>query len=162
MISIALLEPKIPQNTGNIARLVIGLDIDLMLIGKLGFSLNDKYLKRAGLDYWENLKLTVYDDFVHFKENNKNRRIIVATTKGLNPYYTFDFKVNDIILFGSETKGVPVEYIKENLDNSITIPMPGEVRSLNLSNSAAIVAYHSLIKLGYFENFKVNKNFNDL
>ena len=162
MISIALLEPKIPQNTGNIARLVIGLDIDLMLIGKLGFSLNDKYLKRAGLDYWDNLKLTVYDDFNHFQENNNKRRVIIATTKGLKPYYNFDFKENDIILFGSETKGVPVEYIKGHLGNSITIPMPGEVRSLNLSNSAAIVAYHSLIKLGYFKNFKVNKNFNDL
>jgi tRNA (cytidine/uridine-2'-O-)-methyltransferase len=162
MISIALLEPKIPQNTGNISRLVIGLDIDLILIGKLGFSLNDRYLKRAGLDYWENLKLKVFDDFETFLRENKDRRLIIATTKGKNAYFDFQFKENDIILFGSETHGVPVDFIKNNLDNTITIPMTGKVRSLNLSNSVAVVAYHSLCQLGYFKNFKVNINFNEL
>ena len=130
MISIALLEPKIPQNTGNISRLVIGLDIDLILIGKLGFSLNDRYLKRAGLDYWENLKLTVFDEFKAFLDANNSRRIIIATTKGLNPYYNFKYEDDDIILFGSETKGVPSDYIKDNINKSITIPMTGKVKSV--------------------------------
>ena len=162
MPSIALLEPQIPQNTGNIARLAVGLKIKLILIGKLGFSMKDKYLKRAGLDYWGNLILQIYDDFESFKIENKESRIVMATTKGINPYYKFDFQPNDIILFGSETKGIPVEYLKNNIENTITIPMIGEVRSLNLSNSAAVIMYHALFKLGYFEGFEVNKNFNDL
>ena len=162
MISIALLEPKIPQNTGNISRLVIGLDIDLILIGKLGFSLNDRYLKRAGLDYWDNLKLKVYDDLDTFLKEKNNRRIIIATTKGKQPYFDFQFSENDIILFGSETHGVPLNFIKKNIVNTITIPMTGKVRSLNLSNSVAIIAYHSLNQLGYFKNFKVNINFKEL
>lgn len=161
MIHIALYEPQIPQNTGNIARLVIGLNIDLILIGKLGFSLNDKYLKRAGLDYWDKLKYSVFDDYSHFISNYSKNRIVLATTKGINPYYNFKFKKDDIILFGSETKGLPLEMIKANLENTITIPMVGEVRSLNLSNSVAIIAYHALLTLGYFENFMYNKNFSD-
>lgn len=159
MIHIALYEPQIPQNTGNIARLVIGLNIDLILIGKLGFSLNDRYLKRAGLDYWSNLKYSLYDDYSHFINNYSKNRIILATTKGINPYYNFKFKKNDIILFGSETKGLPDELIKKNFKNTITIPMIGEVRSLNLSNSVAIIAYHALLKLGYFKEFNKNKNY---
>jgi tRNA (cytidine/uridine-2'-O-)-methyltransferase len=162
MISIALLEPKIPQNTGNISRLAVGLDIDLILVGKLGFSLKDRYLKRAGLDYWENLKLTTYDSFKDFLSASSGRRILPVTTKGKNPYYDFEYREDDIILFGAETTGLPVELIKANLDNSITIPMPGKVRSLNLSNSAAVIAYHALIKLGYFKGFKVNDNFKEL
>jgi tRNA (cytidine/uridine-2'-O-)-methyltransferase len=162
MLNIALLSPQIPQNTGNIARLAVGLDISLILIGKLGFSLNDRYLKRAGLDYWDSLKLKVYDDFNGFLKAYSESRIIPATTKGINPYYDFKYAVNDVILFGSETHGLPVEYIKEHIKDSITIPMPGDVRSLNLSNSAAVIIYHSLLQLGYFNNFKVNRNYYDL
>ena len=162
MISIALHEPKIPQNTGNIARLAVGLDIDLILIGKLGFSLNDKYLKRAGLDYWEHLKLIVLDDLDEFLKKYKERRIILATTKGRNPYYNFEYKENDIILFGSETKGLSEKLILDNMDNTVTIPMPGKVRSLNLSNSAAILTYHALLKTGYFKDFNQNINYSDL
>jgi tRNA (cytidine/uridine-2'-O-)-methyltransferase len=162
MIQIALLNPQIPQNTGNIARLAVGLDIELVLIGKLGFSLSDRYLKRAGLDYWDHLKLTVHNDFEEFKTVNKNQRIILVTTKGIQPYYNFRFQPYDIILFGSETEGLPVNYIKANLNNTITIPMPGQIRSLNLSNSAAIIAYSALHQLDYFSGFKTNRNFNDL
>jgi tRNA (cytidine/uridine-2'-O-)-methyltransferase len=162
MISIALYNPDIPQNTGNIARLAVGLDINLILVGRLGFSLNDRYLKRAGLDYWDNLKLEVIPDFNDFKAKYSDRRIIMATTKGINPYFDFKYKTGDIILFGSETKGLPVDLIKSDINNSITIPMPGKVRSLNLSNSASIIAYHALKELGYFRNFKYNKNFNEL
>ncbi|OHD18631.1 MAG: hypothetical protein A2086_17005 [Spirochaetes bacterium GWD1_27_9] len=162
MINIALFEPQIPQNTGNIARLAVGLDIPLMLVGKLGFSLQDRYLKRAGLDYWEFLKLEVYQNLKNFQENTENKRKIFVTTKGLIPYFDFQFKKNDILLFGSETTGLPVDLLKENLQNTITIPMPGNVRSLNLSNSAAIVAYFALHQVGYFDGFKVNRNFSDL
>jgi len=162
MISVALHDPKIPQNTGNIARLAVGLDIELLLVGKLGFSLSDKYLKRAGLDYWEYLKFEVIKDLdLLYKEYN-DKRIILVTTKGINPYYQFDFKKGDILLFGSEIKGLPGDLIKENINNTVTIPMPGNVRSLNLSNSAAIVSYHALYKIGYFNNFKWNKNYIDL
>jgi tRNA (cytidine/uridine-2'-O-)-methyltransferase len=162
MINIALLSPQIPQNTGNIARLAVGLDISLILIGKLGFSLTDKYLKRAGLDYWNDLKLKVFDDLKSFQSEYSDCRLIPATTKGSNPYYNFEYKENDIILFGSETHGLPVEFIKEHIKDSITIPMPGNVRSLNLSNSVAVIIYHSLLQTGYFKDFKVNKNFFDL
>lgn len=159
MIHLALYEPQIPQNTGNIARLVIGLNVDLILIGKLGFSLNDRYLKRAGLDYWNKLKLSVYNDYNHFINNYSKNRIIFATTKGINPYFNFKFFKDDIILFGSETKGLPLKLLKENIENTITIPMFSDVRSLNLSNSAAIIAYHALIQLGYFNDFKYNENY---
>ena len=162
MINIALYSPQIPQNTGNIARLAVGLDVTLFLIGKLGFSLSDRYLKRAGLDYWEHLKLRVFDDLESFQSENRGKRIIPATTKGANPYYNFEFKDGDTILFGSETRGLPIDYIKEHIRDSITIPMPGNVRSLNLSNSVAIILYHSLVRTGYFSDFKVNRNFYDL
>jgi tRNA (cytidine/uridine-2'-O-)-methyltransferase len=161
MISIALYEPQIPPNTGNIARLAVGLNIPLLLVGKLGFSLNDRYLKRAGLDYWEHLNLGIYDDYNSFLIETQNKRKIIASTKGTNPYFNFKFSQDDIIIFGSETNGLPPEIIKENLSNSITIPMPGDVRSLNLSNSAAIIIYHALYTLGYFRNFTVNRNYTD-
>ncbi|HOJ63833.1 MAG TPA: tRNA (cytidine(34)-2'-O)-methyltransferase [Spirochaetota bacterium] len=162
MISIALFEPQIPPNTGNIARLCVGLDIDLFLVGKLGFSIDNKYVKRAGLDYWEHLRLKTFDTLEKLKEENINRRIIIATTKGITPYFDFNYHKDDIILFGSETKGLPLSFIKENLKNSITIPMPGLVRSLNLSNSAAIIAYHALWTLGYFNNFEKNRNYYEI
>lgn len=162
MISIALFEPKIPQNTGNIARLAVGLDIDLYLVGKLGFSLNDKYLKRAGLDYWQNLRLHVFDDLEQFLTEKKDSRIVLASTKGRIPYFKYSFNENDIILFGSETSGLPVDLIKDNIENTITLPMPGKVRSINLSNSAAVLAYHALLDVGYFNNFSYNTNYLDL
>ena len=159
MISIALFEPQIPPNTGNIARLSVGLDIELFLIGKLGFSINDRYLKRAGLDYWEHLKLSKYDNLNDFTTNTSKRRKVLATTKGRNPYYNFNYLENDIIIFGSETSGLPIEYIKDNIENTISIPMPGRVRSLNLSNSAAVIIYHALNHIKYFNSFEVNRNY---
>ena len=135
MIKIALYEPQIPQNTGNIARLAVGLDINLYLVGKLGFSLNDRYLKRAGLDYWQDLTLKTYDDLPDLIENNKNSRIILATTKGKNLYYNFQFSENDIILFGSETRGLPLDLIKEKLPDFIP-----EISSTPISTSTIPVA----------------------
>lgn len=162
MLSVALFEPQIPPNTGNIARLCVGLDIELFLIGKLGFSIDDRYLKRAGLDYWEYLKLKTFSSLEDFQKEYQQRRIVIATTKGENLYFNFDYKKDDIILFGSETKGLPLSFIKDNLKNSITIPIPGKVRSLNLSNSVAIIIYHSLWKTGYFDNFVKNRNYYEI
>lgn len=158
MISIALYEPQIPQNTGNIARLAVGLDIELYLVGKLGFSIDDKYMKRAGLDYWEYLKLKTYDNYGDFASDTEGRRKIFATTKGAGPYFKFNYRVGDIVVFGSETKGLPLDLLIDNVEQTVTIPMPGSVRSLNLSNSASIIAYHSLNELGYFSDFTVNRN----
>lgn len=159
MISIALYQPEIPQNTGNIARLAVGLDIDLYLIGKLGFSLDDRYLKRAGLDYWEHLKLTICKDMEEFERLTVGRRKILGTTKGAAPYYEFEYQDGDIIILGQESCGLPKEYLMANLETSVTIPMPGKVRSLNLSNSAAILAYDALGRTGYFEGFQKNRNY---
>lgn len=159
MISIALYQPEIPQNTGNIARLAVGLDIDLYLIGKLGFSLDDRYLKRAGLDYWEHLKLTICKDMEEFERMTAGRRKILGTTKGAAPYYEFEYQDGDIIILGQESCGLPKEYLMANLETSVTIPMPGKVRSLNLSNSAAILAYDALGRTGYFEGFQKNRNY---
>jgi len=150
MISIALNEPEIPQNSGNIARLCVGLDIELILIGKLGFSLSDKYLKRAGLDYWQYLKLTKYKSLEEFLDKTQGQRKVLASTKVDTPYYKFDYFINDIIVFGSESKGLPEQFIKDNINNTITIPMVGMVRSLNLANSVSIIAYHALLTLSYF------------
>ena len=150
MISIALNEPEIPQNTGNIARLCVGLDIPLILVGKLGFSLTDKYLKRAGLDYWQYLNLTSYKSIEEFLLKTEGQRKVLASTKVDTPYYKFKYSTNDIIVFGSESKGLPEQFIKDNIENAITIPMVGIVRSLNLANSVSIIAYHSLLSLSYF------------
>ncbi len=162
MIKLALFQPQIPQNTGNIARLCVGLDIPLIIAGKTGFSLSDKYLKRAGLDYWEHLKLEIFTTYEEFLEKYGKNRILYATTKGKNPYYKIDYLMDDIIMFGSETSGLPDNILKENIENTITIPMPGKVRSLNLSNSAAVVAYHALQGVGYFDEFVVNRNYHTL
>jgi tRNA (cytidine/uridine-2'-O-)-methyltransferase len=159
MIEIALFEPDIPQNTGNIARLCVGLNIPLNLIGRLGFKLDDYYLRRAGLDYWEYLTLKRYDQFSDFLKDHPDRRILPVTTKGETPYYAFQYRNGDILLFGSETRGLPDNIIRDYFPHSITIPMPGNVRSLNLSNSCAVTAYHTLLELNYFENFHHNRNY---
>ena len=159
MISIALFEPQIPPNTGNIARLAVGLNIPLILVGQPAFSLSDKYLKRAGLDYWDHLDFTHYPDMESFLERTASRRKILATTKGAAPYYQFQYKEGDILLFGSETGGLPMDFLKKNLATTVTIPMPGKVRSLNLSNSVSIIAYRALEQLDYFSGFTVNSNY---
>lgn len=159
MISIALYQPEIPQNTGNIARLVVGVESELFLIGKLGFSLDDKYMKRAGLDYWEHLKLHVLPDMETFLKMTSGRRKILGTTKGSNPYYKFNYLSDDIIILGSEGSGLPKDYILNNQDLTVTIPMTGKVRSLNLSNSAAILVYDALLRTGGFQDFDKNINF---
>lgn len=159
MLNIGLYEPQIPPNTGNIARLAVGLDIPLFIIGKKGFSLDEKSVRRAGLDYWQHLKLAEYTDLDSFTTSNPDSRLILATTKGINPYYNFTYQRGDTLLFGSETSGLPKDFIKANIEHTITIPMPGKVRSLNLSNSVSIVIYHALYSLGFFKDFEKNTNY---
>jgi len=144
MFNIVLFEPEIPQNTGNIGRLCVGLDATLHLIEPLGFSLEDKYMKRAGLDYWKHLNLKVYKNYSDFLEKNKPERIFYFSKKAEKIYWDAEFEKGDFLVFGKETLGLPDEIVY-NPDNLVyKIPMLGKTRSLNLSNSVAIVSYEAL------------------
>lgn len=147
--NIVLVEPEIPPNTGNIARLCAATGSVLHLVGKLGFSLDDRYLKRAGLDYWEFVTLRQWPDLATLQASAPAGRFFYLSTKAARSYLEAAFRPGDFIVFGKETKGLPVEIIAANPDTAITIPMPAEkVRSLNLSTSAGIVLYEALRQIG--------------
>ena len=141
---IVLVEPEIPQNTGNIARTCAATGAELHLIKPLGFSLEDKYLKRAGLDYWFLMKYTVYESWQDFLEKNKEANLYFATTKAPKDYASVSYMDNDYLVFGKETKGLDEQLLKDNYAKCIRIPMRKEARSLNLSNSVAVVLYEAL------------------
>lgn len=143
-LNIVLVEPEIPQNTGNIARTCAVTDSKLHLVRPLGFSTSDKYLKRAGLDYWDKLDINYYDDLDDFFSKNENGRFFFATTKAANSYSDFDYRPEDYFLFGKETAGLPEDLLEDNLSNCIRIPMKNKLRSLNLSNSVSIIIYEAL------------------
>lgn len=143
MFNIVLVEPEIPPNTGNIARTCAVTGSKLCLIKPLGFSIEDKYLKRAGLDYWEQIDVVVYDDINSFLVKHQNDVLHFATTKMGKIYSDVEYGENDYILFGSETKGIKESILKKYPDNCITIPMLKTLRSLNLSNAVAIVVYEA-------------------
>ena len=155
MLKIALYEPRIPQNTGNIARTCAAFNLELDLIEPLGFSLDDKYLKRAGLDYWPLVTINNYPNFDEFKSNNSSKHIISFSRHAKTTLYDIEYGQNDILLFGREDTGLP-DNIKCQTYKTVTIPMPGGqhtpelmgVRSLNLSVSCAIGAFYALTKLG--------------
>ncbi len=151
-LNIVLFEPEIPQNTGNIARTCAATGSSLHLIKPLGFSVSDKYLKRAGLDYWDLVNITYYDNFEEFQRTINDKTVFIATTKERSRFYT-DVKYMDdcYIMFGKETKGLPDYIHKEFLDTRIKIPMIDNVnaRSLNLANSVNIVMYEALRQLGF-------------
>lgn len=149
--NIVLVEPEIPQNTGNIARTCAATGSRLHLVRPLGFEIDDKKLKRAGLDYWHLLDITFYDDTTDFFEKNKGGNFYFASTKSLYRHSDVNFKDNDYILFGKETKGLDEALLKDNKEKCIRIPMQGEARSLNLSNSVAIVIYEALRQNDYFD-----------
>ena len=151
MLNIVLFEPEIPQNTGNIGRTCVATNTRLHLIEPLGFRLNDKTLKRAGMDYWADLDVTRYDDFNDFMERNPGAKIYMATTKAPNVYTEVNYEPDCYIRFGKESAGIPEEILVHHKDDSIRIPMVGDIRSLNLSNSVAIVLYEALRQNG-FEN----------
>ena len=155
MFNIVLVEPEIPQNTGNIARTCAATGTALHLVKPLGFSIDDKHLKRAGLDYWPYVNITVYESLDDFMEKHKNDTLYLATTKGGKIYTDVKYEDGCFILFGKETKGLPAEFIKQHYDTAVRIPMGREVnlRSLNLSNSAAIIIYEALRQNGFPELF---------
>lgn len=143
-LNIVLYEPEIPANTGNIGRTCVATGTRLHLIEPLGFRLGEKDLKRAGMDYWKDLDVTIYLDYQDFLDKNPGARIYMATTKGLNVYSDVQFEPDCYIMFGKESAGIPEELLHENKENCIRIPMNSDIRSLNLSNSVAIVLYEAL------------------
>ena len=149
MINIVLHEPEIPQNTGNIGRTCVAAGMRLHLIKPLGFSLDEKQLKRAGLDYWPDLDVTVYEDYADFLAKNEGAKIYYATTKGHLVYTQAQYEPDCYIMFGKESAGIPEEILREHEDSCVRIPMIGETRSLNLSNAVAIVAYEALRQLDF-------------
>lgn len=148
-MNIVLLEPEIPANTGNIGRTCVATGSTLHLIKPLGFSLAEKELKRAGLDYWPKLKYKVYENYADFLEQNPRARIHFATTKAKKVYTAASFEQDDYIMFGKESAGIPEEILLENQEMCIRIPMIGDIRSLNLGNSVAIVLYEALRQNGF-------------
>ena len=145
-INIALFEPEIPQNTGNIARLCACCGASLYLVGKLGFSLSSKYTKRAGLDYWDSVDLHKVDSMEELYKLLPNSTFYYLTTKTDKVYTDIKFKDGDVLVFGPETRGLPEKYVTDK--NALTIPMKEGQRSLNLSNSVAIVAYEGIRQIG--------------
>ena len=148
-VNIVLLEPEMPANTGNIGRTCVATGTRLHLIRPLGFQLNERMLKRAGLDYWDKLDLTVYDDYEDFLARHPGERIYMATTKGRKVYTDVHYDPDAWILFGRESAGIPEEILVENQENCVRIPMWGDIRSLNLSNSVAIILYEALRQNGF-------------
>lgn len=146
---IVLYQPEIPGNTGNIARLCAATGCDLHLIRPLGFSTDDKHLKRAGLDYWHLVTVRYYDSFAELEEKYQGHRIFLNTTKGHIPHSAVTYQADDLIVFGRETAGLPKEIMEKYSERLIRIPMINEARSLNLSNAVAIVAYEALRQLNY-------------
>ena len=143
-LNIVLFEPEIPANTGNIGRTCVATGTRLHLIEPLGFRLNEKSIKRAGMDYWEHLDVTRYINFEDFLEKNPGAKIYMATTKGQHVYSDVNYEPDCYIMFGKESAGIPEEILVKHPDNCIRIPMLSEIRSLNLSNSVAVVLYEAL------------------
>lgn len=150
-LNIVLVEPEIPQNTGNIVRTCAATGAVLHLVGPLGFSIEDKYLKRAGLDYWDEAQIKYYDSLQDFMDMYGDRKLYYSTTKAINNYCDVSYEEDCFILFGKETAGLPEELLKDNRDTCIRIPMKEGIRSLNLSNSVAIVVYE-VLRQRNFEN----------
>ncbi|MBE7020307.1 MAG: tRNA (uridine(34)/cytosine(34)/5-carboxymethylaminomethyluridine(34)-2'-O)-methyltransferase TrmL [Ruminococcaceae bacterium] len=143
-LNIVLVEPEIPQNTGNIARTCAAIGATLHLVKPLGFSIDEKQVRRAGLDYWHLLDLKVYENLEEFLLVNKDKKMYFATTKADKTYCDVSYENDCFILFGKETKGLPEELLYERMDTAVRIPMISDARSLNLSNSVAIIAYEAM------------------
>ena len=144
MFNVVLIEPEIPPNTGNIGRLCLATASTLHLVKPLGFSLEDRQLKRAGLDYWNEVDLRIWDSFAALQEAQAGiARYFFLTTKTKRPYHEVQFQSGDFLVFGRETKGLPEHMLSANIDNCITIPMRG-TRSLNLATAVAIVLFEAV------------------
>lgn len=149
MMNIVLVEPEIPQNTGNIARTCAATGSKLHIVKPMGFEIDDKKLKRAGLDYWHLLGVQYYENLEDFFEKNRDGRFFYCTTKAKYKHSDAEFKDGDYLVFGKETKGLPEELLHDNGESCIRIPMISEARSLNLSNAVAVVVYEALRQTGY-------------
>ena len=149
MLNIVLYEPEIPANTGNIGRTCVATNTRLHLIEPLGFRLDEKSLKRAGMDYWKDLDVTTYIDYEDFLKRNPGAKIYMATTKATNVYTDVAYEPDAYIMFGKESAGIPEEILVHHKNESIRIPMMGDIRSLNLGNSVAIVLYEALRQNGF-------------
>ena len=143
-MNIVLLEPEIPDNTGNIGRTCVATGASLHLIKPLGFDISEKAVRRAGLDYWKDLNLKVYENYEDFLRQNNNPPVIMATTKAEKKYTDMTYDRDSYIMFGKESKGIPEEILIQVPQNCVRIPMQAGYRSLNLSNSVAIVVYEAL------------------
>lgn len=149
LFNIVLIEPEIPPNTGNVARLCAATGACLHLVGKLGFSIDDRQLKRAGLDYWDKVKLWQWESLEQLQAAFPDSRFWFLSTKVARNCYEQDlYKLGDFLVFGKETAGLPAELLAANPERCLTIPMPGQVRSLNLSNAVAVVLYEALRQTG--------------
>jgi len=165
MFNIVLVEPEIPQNTGNIVRTCAATGCKLHLVRPLGFDVSDKYLKRAGLDYWYLVDISYYDSIEEVFEKNKDATFYFYSTKAKYTHSDVSYKEGDFLVFGKETKGLPEELLKEKYDSAVRIPMIGEARSLNLSNSVAIAVYEAwrqngfkdLEKIGHLHRLKIDE-----
>ena len=145
MLNVVLVEPEIPPNTGNIGRLCLATRAHLHLVKPLGFSIDDKMLLRAGLDYWSEVKVTLWDSFEQLLSSCADgTRVFFLTTKSTRPYWDEQFCDGDFLVFGRETKGLPESLLAANADRCLTIPMPGSTRSLNLATAAGIVLYEAV------------------
>ena len=153
VLNIVLHEPEIPANTGNIGRTCVATGTRLHLIEPLGFRLNEKAIKRAGMDYWEHLDVTRYLDYEDFLKKNPGAKIYYATTKAPQTYTDVQYEDDCFIMFGKESAGIPEDILVNNQETCVRIPMIGDIRSLNLSNSVAIVLYEALRQ----HNFTGNK-----
>ncbi len=148
-MNIVLHQPEIPANTGNIGRTCVATGTSLHLIEPLGFLLNEKAVKRAGMDYWEKLDLHRYMNYADFKKKNPDSKVWFATTKAKQSYTEVTFSPDDYIMFGKESGGIPLDILNSDPAQCIRIPMGHDIRSLNLSNSVAIVLYEALRQTGF-------------
>ena len=151
MFNIVLVEPEIPQNTGNIVRTCAATGCRLHLVRPLGFEVSDKYLKRAGLDYWHFVDITYYDSVDELFEKNPNGKFYFFSTKAAKTHSDVHYREGDFLVFGKETKGLPEPLLAAHYNDAVRIPMIGEIRSLNLSNSVAIAVYEAWRQAGYVE-----------
>lgn len=153
MLHVALVEPEIPPNTGNIARLCAASRTELHIVGVTGFRLDEKAVKRAGLDYWDEVNIRRHIDLETLYEALPTSRFVYFTTKTDRPYTDFQFAENDCLIFGRETRGLPEDLLKANWERALTIPMPNKnVRSLNLATSVGIALYEALRQIGFPPN----------
>lgn len=150
-MNIVLYEPEMPANTGNIGRTCVATNTKLHLIEPLGFKINEKSLKRAGLDYWDKLEVSIYCNFEEFLEKNPGAKLYMATTKAKRVYTQVHYEPDAFLVFGPESRGLPEELLIRYPESCVRIPMWGEIRSLNLSNAAAIVLYEALRQNGFLQ-----------